>query len=472
VRRRILIASLGVVLTAGIALGAFSVLGRREVTTSSAEALRFYRLGRENERKLYRKEAIAAYAEALKNDPNFVMATVHLAELLRAADPERARSLFDGVKRRADGITERERLQVRLFEMVLDGKRGKEIEPLLNECVQRYPQDPEAYFHRAQLLSRTNRMPEAIADLERVIALEPNFAFAYNTLGYYWLGEGDYAKAEDYLRRYRFLAPDQANPYDSLGEFYLSVGRYEEAEENLKKAIDVKPDFYPARAHLGTLEVARGNLPAAADEFRSAAEKTDDPTYRREWYWSAAVTLAVAGRMEEASSLAERIPPLKVDIDEKQQKARERLERLHRSLFLSIVGRVNEATAELEALQPLLADLQPEPRAEWEHDMSIARGFIAARLGRHDEAVEEFRKAIPKTVAPGGFGYFPGRDMLRVVLAKNLVLLGRVPEAEEALKPLLSRNPKFQPALDVLERLRPTAQGAAAGGAGVTSARS
>ena len=395
VRRRILFASVGVILTAGVALGAYTVLGRREVTTSSSEALRFYRLGRENERKLYRKEAIAAYAEALKSDPHFVMATVRLAAQLYDADRERARALFNGVKQCMDGITERERFQVRLFELALDGKGGKELEPLLNDYVKRFPGDAEGYLRRAQLYSGTDRMPEAIADLQKAISLEPNFAFAYNTLGYYWLGQGDYAKAEDYLRRYRFLAPDQANPYDSLGEFYLSVGRYEEAEENLKKALEVKSDFYPALAHLGTLEVAKGNLVAAADHFRNAAEKTDETGLRRECYWSATAALALAGRIDEATALVEKIPPLRVESDEKQQRMRECYERLHRSLFLSIVGRTGEAAAELEALKPLLTDLRPEQRTECEKDISIARGFIAVRLGRHDEAVEAFRQAIP-----------------------------------------------------------------------------
>jgi tetratricopeptide (TPR) repeat protein len=468
VRRRILFASLGVILTAGVALGAYTVLGRREVTTSSSEALRYYRLGREHQLNMYYTYAMSAYAEALRHDPNFVMGTIRLAALLWDRDPDRARALFNGVRPLVGSITERERYQFRLFEMSMDHKGPKEIEPVLDEYIRRFPDDPDGYFLRSALYKKTERMPKAIADLDKVIALNPNNAFAYNELGYYWLGQGDYTKAEDYLRRYRFLAPDQANPYDSLGEFYLSVGRYEEAEENLKKALKVKSDFFAALAHLGTMEVARGNLLAAADEFRTAAEKTDEPSARREWYWSATVALALAGRIDEATALVEKIPPLRVESDEKQQRMRERYERLHRSLFLSIVGRTGEAAAELQALEPLLTDLRPEQGAEWEQDMSIARGFIAVRLGRHEEAVEAFRQAIPKSAAWGGFGFFPVRDMLRVALARSLSQLGRLPEAEEALKPLLDRNPKFQPALDVLARIRP----GASAGAGSAAARS
>lgn len=454
IRRRLLLAGLGLLLVAGVALGAYTYLGRREVTTASSEALRFYRLGRENERNMYYTEAMSAYAEALKHDPHFVMATIRLAALTRERDPDRARALFEGVRPFTGSITERERFQFRIFEMGMNQKTTMELEPVIADYVRRYPDDPDAYMTRSSLFVKLNRMPEAIADLEKVVALNPNFALAYNQLGYYWLGQEDYSKAEEYLRRYRFLAPDQANPYDSLGELYVSTGRYEEAEENLKKALSVKPDFYPAIAHLGTLEVARGNLPAAAERFQNAAEQTDSPSYRREWLWSATLSLAVAGRPDEASALMEKIPPIRAESDENQQKRRELVERTQRSAILALVGRTREAAAELEALTPLLGDLTPDEKSDCDQGMAAAEGLIAAREGRHEEAVAAFRRAIPKGPAAGGFGYFPDRDMLRVALAQSLTALGRADEAEAALKPVLSRNPKFQPALDLLARVK------------------
>jgi len=460
-RRRLLFAGLGLVLTAGVAFGAYTVLGRRDVTTSSSEALRCYRLGRENELKLYYNEARAAYGEALKHDPNFVMATLRLASLTREQDPERARALFDGIRPFLGSVTERERFHVRLFEMGLERKGAKELEQLLDEWIGRFPGDPDPYMMRANLLVKTDRLPKAIADLEKLVALNPNFASAYNTLGYYALGQGDTARAEEYLRRYRFLAPDQANPYDSLGEFYLSVGRYAESEENLKKALEVKPDFYPSLAHLGSLEVARGNLLAAADRFREAAERVDAPGDRREWYLSAALALAVAGRPSEATALMDRIEPMKWENDEKERMRRERMERLHRGLFSAISGRSREAAAELDALGKLIEGLPAEAKESWEREMSLCRGFVASHEGRHEEAAQAFRKAIPKGPPAGGFGYFPVRDMLHVALARSLSELGRPDEAEDALKPVLSRNPKFQPALEVQERIRGRAAGAA-----------
>ena len=453
-RRRLLFAGLGLLLTAGAALGAYAVFGRREVTTSSSEALQYYRLGKENELKMYYKEAIGAYAEALRLDPNFVMATVRLAALTRDRDPERARILFECARSSAGSLSERERLRLRIFETEMNSKDPKEIAPLLDEYVRRFPDDPEGYLGRAGLHTRTEGMPQAIADLEKLIALNPNYAVAYNTLGYYWLSQADYGKAEEYLRRYRFLAPDQANPNDSLGELYLSIGRYEEAEVFLKRALELKPDFFPSRAHLGTLDVARGRLAEAADQFRAAAEGTELIGDRREWLWSEALTLALAGKADEAMAVYEKIPVPPADSDPKRQRIVDLQIRVRRAAFSAFVGRSQEAMAQLEPLRGLLVDLPQDAKENSEEALAAARGFIAAREGRHAEAAEAFRASIPKRPAAAGFGYFPARDMLRIALAQSLAAIGRADEAEEALKPTLSRNPKFQPALDALSRIR------------------
>lgn len=459
-RRRVLFAGLGLLLAAGAAFGAYAVFSRREVTTSSSEALQYYRLGRENERKMYYKEAVGAYAEALRLDPHFVMATVRLAYRTRDRDPERARALFECARSSAGALSERERLQLRMFETEMNSKDPKDIEPLIDEYVRRFPDDPDGYLGRASLYTRTGRMPQAIADLEKLIALNPNYAFAYNELGYYWLSQRDYVKAEEYLRRYRFLAPDQANPNDSLGELYLSIGRYEESEEFLKKALEVKPDFYPSRAHLGTLEVARGHLAEAAEQFRAAAEGTELMGDRREWLWSEALTLALAGKPEEAMAVYGRIPIPPADSDPKRQRIVDLEIRVRRAAFSAFVGRSQEAAAQIESLRGLLEEFPLDAKENLEEILAAARGFSAAREGRHAEAVEAFRASIPRRPETGSV-YFPGRDIVRIALAQSLAALGRADEAEEALKPTLSRNPKFQPALDALSRIRSGTPGAA-----------
>jgi tetratricopeptide (TPR) repeat protein len=200
----------------------------------------------------------------------------------------------------ADDLTAREQLVLSLYEERWGRRDMKRIEELIDEYVRRFPKDPEGYRMRADLLASTGRQAEALKEYERLIAVNPNYAIAYNTLGYYWASKDDAAKAEDYLKRYRFLAPNDANPYDSLGELWAHTGRYDEAEEVLKKALAIKSDFFASYGHLGTVEAGRGNYEKAAEWFRKAADATDHAETRYNFRFFAAVMLADAGRLDEA----------------------------------------------------------------------------------------------------------------------------------------------------------------------------
>ena len=66
--RKLFLAAAALAVVAGGTAFAVLARDRREVTTRSAEAYRFYRQGLENERRLYHKDALASYAKALQLD--------------------------------------------------------------------------------------------------------------------------------------------------------------------------------------------------------------------------------------------------------------------------------------------------------------------------------------------------------------------------------------------------------------------
>src|SRR5689334_2695084 len=45
----------------------------------------------------------------------------------------------------------------------------------LSEAIKRHPDDPQAYNRRGSALSRDGRYPEALADFDDAIALNPNY---------------------------------------------------------------------------------------------------------------------------------------------------------------------------------------------------------------------------------------------------------------------------------------------------------
>lgn len=463
----LLVAGVLVALGAGTA-AAVIVRDRREVTTSSAEAYRLYLKGLEDERRLYSKDALSEYAKALELDPHFAMATLRLAGILAARDRERATALVQCARSSRDALTERERLAFDIFESDIVRRDPKRTGELVREYVRRFPDDPEGYFRLCGVLMREGKTEEMVETYGRLLALDPNQAAAYNALGYHFIGRRDFVKAEDYLKRYRFLAPDQANPYDSLGELYANTGRYDEAEEHLKRALEIKPDFIPAIGHLGTLEAGRGHAAAAAAYLRRAGEMSESAKEKVAFASACGMALLDAGRPDDAlAALDQAAATISPTLAPKDEYFLRSAVVRSRSALLALAGREAEAEAELAGIPAAPADLDPKEKAAAEKALLGPRAAIASARGDREEAVRLLRAFLSEEKAAGGgeFSYYPGVFQLRTRLANALVKLGRPDEARDELRPVLAVNPRFAPALDVIARIEGRA-GAVEGTAG------
>lgn len=436
---------------------AFRMRAQRDVTTSSERAYRAYHEGVENDLKMYEREAMSSYAEALRYDPHFVMATLRLADKMRGRDPERAASLLASAARYRDDLTEREKLMLRIWEERWGKRDLKVLQDLYDEYVRRFPKDPEGYQMRAGYLANNGRMPEALAEYEQLIKVNPNYAIAYNTLGYYWSRNGDNAKAEDYLKRYRYLASDQANPYDSLGEFYAFSGRYDEAEETLRKAIAIKEDFYAAWGHLGTVEAGRGNPVKAAEYFRKGSDNAPSTFLRYDFRFLAAMCLVDAGRPDDAvkemDAASAEVASMAPGMEARKLKA---ADSFRRAGLLGRIGRTAEAEASLAAVDLSVVTDPKDPKSQEMavQQMGLVRGVIAMGAGRDAEAVTLLTSALENKPSKGfaGSDYYPVNTFARLALATSLGRLGRADDAEKALAPILEKNPRFFPALQTLAR--------------------
>ncbi len=137
------------------------------------------------------------------------------------------------------------------------------------------------------LVAQASR-PEVAADPDRqeeawlkILRVDPNYANAYNMLGYLELNRGHYDKAIEYMQKYAFLAPEQANPHDSMGEVLLVTGRYEEAEHEFIKSVRVQPDFYHSLINLGKVHLYRGQVAKGVDILEKVRSQVQGSTLER-----------------------------------------------------------------------------------------------------------------------------------------------------------------------------------------------
>jgi len=218
-----------------------------EVTTASMEAYESFLKGRDSYEKLYNTDAREYFEDAVELDPDFAVAHLYLAwtyaRLRQAGARDKALERAQALSARA---TRKERLYIEAAHArTVEQDSGKELR-LVKQIVRDYPGEKRAHHRLAGYHRAEERLYQAIEEYNKVLALDPNFGWAMNELGYMYTDISDYEKASEYFQRYAARSPGDANPIDSLGELCFRMGRLDEAITRYKQALDLKPDFYYA----------------------------------------------------------------------------------------------------------------------------------------------------------------------------------------------------------------------------------
>ncbi|MDA8165285.1 MAG: tetratricopeptide repeat protein, partial [Desulfobacteraceae bacterium] len=168
-------------------------------------------------------EAIAQFSRLLAEDPGFdaaryLLALIHYekknskkaAELLRQIpagaetyedatlllgkiledqnDPAAVEKLYAG--RLAGKSTRRPVFYVALASFYQEHGQPEKGQAVYAEALSRYPDNPRVLFEHALFLDRLARQDEAIAEMQKVLAIEPHNPYALNYVGYTWADRG------------------------------------------------------------------------------------------------------------------------------------------------------------------------------------------------------------------------------------------------------------------------------------------
>ena len=117
---------------------------------------------------------------------------------------------------------------------------------------------------------REERYARALDTLRGSIALEPRAAYAYNALGFAFLGLGRLAEARQAFTNALARAPRWSYPTTGLGLVDAREGRQNEAEANLQQAIAVDSSYMEPRRQLASLYVASSRPKDAERVWREA----------------------------------------------------------------------------------------------------------------------------------------------------------------------------------------------------------
>ncbi|MEP6949027.1 MAG: hypothetical protein ABI863_07135 [Ginsengibacter sp.] len=173
------------------------------------------------------------FSGALQLDPDFTVALVFMSNLTRG---EARKAYIQKTLKSADNKTEGEKL----FASTVDEKSTAETRrDIWGKLHTMFPDGAML----ANIYVQTRATPEerftAAQDFLKKFPDQPSM---YNTIAYYYkMDKKDTAMAKQNFEKYISMYPDGSNPYDSMGEFYLDNGDVVNAEKYYKMSLEKYP---------------------------------------------------------------------------------------------------------------------------------------------------------------------------------------------------------------------------------------
>jgi len=240
------------------------------VSTKSAEARKLVETAIDEYENVLLDRSVESARRATEKDPQFALAYALWSFAARRTQPD-AEAL-----RKAESLAIGAPADEKLLVQFLTSVQKDDMLPAIvamNELLARFPNESHALYLTAEWLYFQQDYDRSVQMWERLIERDPNFAPAYNMLGYARV-EGnnpDPAKALAYLKRYAELQPQHANPQDSLGEVSRYAGYDQSSLLHYRAALEIAPSFITSQIGLGDTYTLMGDFAAARAEYAKAA---------------------------------------------------------------------------------------------------------------------------------------------------------------------------------------------------------
>ncbi len=107
---------------------------------------------------------------------------------------------------------------------------------MFEHAAARSPRWPDAHFSLASVYARIDRVPDAVVELDRALALNPNHYRANLLRGRLLSLQGNATDALPYLRRAAKVEPNARGAHQFLADAYSQLGRLADEKIEREKA--------------------------------------------------------------------------------------------------------------------------------------------------------------------------------------------------------------------------------------------
>lgn len=228
-------------------------------------------LGRSAERQKDDVKALSWY-DKIQPGENYLDGRLSAANVIaRTKNVDAAIKMLDEV---SDLTPEQQMLVVQTEASMLNqAKREQEAFDMLQKATQNWPNAVEIIYDFAMAAERVGKLDVMETELRKSMKLRPDFAAAYNALGYSFADRNiKLQEAKNLIETALTLQPDDHYMLDSLGWVHYRLGNLDKAAENLRKAYEVQADPEIA-AHLGEVLWKQGKQEEAKKIWASALKE-------------------------------------------------------------------------------------------------------------------------------------------------------------------------------------------------------
>lgn len=159
-------------------------------------------------------------------------------------------------------------LNVSVAQILIRKRRYPEAQVRLVKAISLAPENANAHYNLAVVFEGGNEIEKAKSSYTKTLEIQPDHAQALFRLGRMAEQAQDFEKAKDYYERAAKSAPRQPAVLTRLAVILARNGQdLTRAEALLGKAIQYRPRYAEARYQMGRVQVAKGNVNAARQQF-------------------------------------------------------------------------------------------------------------------------------------------------------------------------------------------------------------
>jgi tetratricopeptide (TPR) repeat protein len=216
------------------------------------------------------QEAVIEFTNAVKFDPGYADAHFQLAEsYLHLQQQARAyQELVRTVELRPEDFQAR----IEMANLLIEARNFQDAQEQVDVLLKKRPDDPGVHALASSLLAAQDKIPGAIAEMQRTIALAPNRWEPYLSVALLQLKGNDFYAAEASFKKVIELNPKAMQPRLVLGTYYQSQKRFDDAEKQFHDALALDPNTLDPSKALAGLYLAEGRK-ADAEEVLMQAKR-------------------------------------------------------------------------------------------------------------------------------------------------------------------------------------------------------